>query len=131
MRRGQCCLGDRAMQGETLLHARWVLSLAEQQFAFAGDGEAAFREQLLDLHQNAVYADAVERPVAYRAAVDVEEARAWVPADAAALHRTRSAHRLFEPAPEVDVEGAAVEVLTVVGDAEGSARQHLVVLDGA
>src|SRR6266851_3461042 len=65
-------------------------------------------------------------PVAHRPGVDMEKTGMRVPADAAALHPPGRLHRLFEPRFEMDVERAAIEMLAVIGDAKGGARQHRV-----
>ena len=67
-----------------------------------------------------------KRPVPHRAAVEMDEARIRIPADPAAPHRAGRQHRILEPGREIDVEGAAVEMLAALGHAEHGSRQHRV-----
>src|SRR5262249_2554410 len=69
--------------------------------------------------QQAVIAAAVQLPVAHRAAVEMDEMRVRIPADAAPLHRPRRMLDAGKPAVEGDVDRAAIEMLAALGDAEG------------
>src|SRR6266536_4532266 len=63
-------------------------------------------------------------PVAYRACIDMDEARARVETDAAHAQRTRNLPDLeHRHAGHADVHRVAVHVLAVAGDAAADARQ--------
>ncbi len=93
----------------------------------AGEGHPAFAVEQQQIAEPAF----IERPIAHRPGVDVDEVRMRIPADAAAAHRPGRLHRLRQLGVERDVERPAIHMLAVFGDAEHRARQHRVGFGGA
>src|SRR6185369_5873392 len=76
--------------------------------------------------QQAIEAAAIQYPAPRRSAVEMDEMRAGIPADAASPHGER---RLLHPA-EIAVEGnvdrPADDMLAMLGHPESGGREHLV-----
>src|SRR5437763_14837796 len=97
-----------------------------EELSLCHERQVAALDKPAELQWESVEPAAIERPVAYRPAVEVKEPRAGIPADAAAKHRARRLHRLLVAAVEPDVERPAIDVLAVIGDAKGRLCQHRV-----
>ena len=72
--------------------------------------------------KRAAQAVAREHPVARRAGVEMHEARARVPADAAPLHRARGIGRVLQAARDGEVDGAPLHVRAALERSEARGR---------
>ena len=108
---------------------RDALQIAHRRMALEKQ-EIEAQAKALEAQKQAIEIGPVQLPASRRPAVDMDEMRARIPADAAPAHGESRLLHPAEIAVEGDVDRPADDVLAVLGHPEGGGREHLVGLLG-